>query len=245
MKQMVYLIAFGAESLEQFALCLSTIRQCAPVDIVLLTDQDYHNKDVTVGRVKPPVPPPNADGDPAKAQYHAYFTYRTRIHQLINLAAWEQVWYMDTDFILKDDLFAKYADSPHTLLCKEPGTYISNEHFCGAMTAREISDNPYLRGINAGIYAVPRSQVGFFPWYHDAVERMIKTSERAWLTEQHVLNMAYVRFRERFNIKTFEDGDVGFPQKKTTGMALHYACYTFKDKIKLMRHEIAYGAAGD
>lgn len=238
MKQMVYFVAFGPECVEQFKVCLQTIQQCEPVDVLLLTDQDYKNDRVTIGRVQAPMPPENADSDPNKALYHTYFTFRTKIQQLTDISRWEQVWYMDADFILKDDLFAKYKGSPNVLLCKEPGTYISNEHFCGALTQEEIRNNPFLKGINAGIYAVPREQYEFFPFYHDSVNRMIKNAQRAWLTEQHVLNMAYVRFRDTFKIKCFEDGDIGFPQKKTDGMALHYACYKFEDKLKLMQDEV-------
>lgn len=235
MKQAVYFIAFGEECLEQFKVCLSTVQQFSPVDVLLVTDQDYVNNCISIGRVAKPVPPPNGDKDRDKAQYHSYFTFRTRIHQLIDITRWSQVWYMDCDFILKDDLFAKYKDSPNVLVCKEPGTYISNEHFCGALTQDEIRRNPFLKGINAGIYAVPASQFGFFDFYYDQVQIMIRNSQRAWLTEQHILNMAYVRYKDKFNIKCFDDNDIGFPAKKITGKyATHFACYKFENKLKLM-----------
>lgn len=234
MKQMVYLIAFGKECLEQFKVCYSTIRKHSDIDVVLLTDQRAVIDGVKVVKVNPPIPPPNADRDVNKAQYHAYFTFRTKIHHYVDLNEWDRVWYMDTDFILKADIFK--TEHPGVLLCPEPGSYISDIHFSGALTQNEKQSNPYQRGINAGIYSIPRDKYGFFAYYEWAVNEMIQTSERAWLTEQHVLNMIFVRHRKSYDINLMQN--IGFPAKKTTGGALHYACYPFEQKLKMMLDEV-------
>lgn len=240
-RQAVFFVAFGNDCIDQFILCYESIRKVSDIDVILVTDTDYKNEDLMIGRVKPPTPPPNADKE--KGQYHAYFTYRTKIYQLLDITRWDRLWYMDTDFIVKEDIFSKYADSPHTLICKEPGTYISNEHFSGALTHEEVAKDPYKRGINAGIISVPKRLHRFWEFYDVGVTDMIKNVERAWLCEQHVLNMMYIRFNEVFDFKTFEDKDVGFPAKKTDGMVLHYACYKFNEKLKLMQDEVIRGTA--
>lgn len=237
---MVYFVAFGAECVAQFVLCANSIREVSGIDIVLVTDMDVDAVGAKVIRVDAPKAPPNGDPDPDKAQYHAYFTYRTIIHKLIDVTKWDRVWYMDTDFMLTDDLFGKYSDAEHVWLCNEPGTYVNDIHFSLALTPDEVNRNPFAKGINAGVYSVPRKHYGFFTHYHRDTMAMITRSERAWLCEQHVINAIRVRNGDQYNIRTFEDGDIGFPAKKVQGlMAQHYACYKFNDKLKLMDDEAA------
>lgn len=238
MKQLVYFIAFGEGCIDQASLCIESISHYSQVDVLLVTDQDVESNGVKVIHAQPPVPPANGDIDPIKAQYHAYFTYRTNIHKLTDLSKWDRVWYMDTDFILTGDLFGRYADAEFTYLCREPGTYIKDIHFSGALTQKEINVNPFQRGINAGLYSVPRKHYGFFAHYHSEVIAMLSRVERAWLCEQHILNMMFVRFARQYGIRTFDSNDIGFPAKQVPGtMALHYACYKFEDKLKLMQDE--------
>jgi len=222
--QLVYLIAFGAECLEQFKLCYRGLKLCE-VDIALITDQNYLEDNVTVIRV---APVPNA-----REQY----AFRTGFSDYIQIDGYDRVWYMDCDFLIFADIFKTYESAEGILLSNEPKLTAGNPCFSGDMTDHERSVNFNGPAINAGIYSVPKKYFHWFAMYDHLVKGLMMRNLHINIPEQMVLNSVYVRYKENFLMELMSG--IGFPEKGVTGqeMVYHYACYKFDDKLNLMKRD--------
>lgn len=214
---LVYLIAFGAECLEQFKLCYKGLKLC-DVDIVLFTDQKFKADKVTVIPVKIV---PNA-----KDQY----IFRTAITDYLDLRDYDRVWYMDCDILIFGDIFK--IDSDAIIVTREPKWTMGHDCFASALTHEERVKYYSYPAINGGLYSVPKHYYMFFDVYKLQVERFVKGNPEINIPEQQVLNAYYARNKEMFEIM-----DIGFPEKGVKGdeMVYHFACYKFEDKLKLMK----------
>lgn len=214
---LVYLIAFGAECLEQFKICYQGLKQC-DVDIVLFTDQKFKADKVTVIPVKT-VPK-------AKDQY----IFRTAITDYLDLRDYDRVWYMDCDILVFGDIFQVKSNA--IIVTREQKWTMGHDCFASALTHEERVKYYHYPAINGGLYSVPYHYYPFFNEYKDEVERFIKESPDINIPEQQVLNAMYAR-----NLYKFEILDIGFPEKGVKGdeMVYHFACYKFEDKLKLMK----------
>jgi hypothetical protein len=221
MRQLVYLVAFGPECLEQFNVCYKGLKKC-DIDIALITDQNYNEEKVSVIRVEPVLN--------AREQY----AFRTGFRDYIPIEDYDRVWYMDCDFLIFKDIFTYHSLADGILLSNEPKLTAGNPCFSGDMTDHERGVNFYGPAINAGIYSVPKKYFHWFAMYDHLVKGLMSRNLHINIPEQMVLNSIYVRYQGNFLMELMEG--VGFPEKGVTGqeMAYHYACYQFKDKLDLM-----------
>lgn len=221
MNQLVYLVAFGAECLEQFKVCYQGLKLC-DVDVALITDQNYLEEKVNVIRIETI---PNA-----REQY----AFRTGFQKYIDISGYDRVWYMDCDFLLFADIFTMYANADGILVSNEPKWTMGHECFSGNLTDYERRLYFNLPAINAGIYSVPKKYYHFFDFYDLEVKALMKRNLHINIPEQMVLNSIYARYQENWLTELIE---VGFPEKGVRGdeMVYHFACYQFKDKLNLMK----------
>jgi hypothetical protein len=222
-KQLVFLVAFGADCLELFKVCLIGLSKCE-VDIVLITDQYFFDERIKV--IQYASPPDRS---------HIY-SYRTRVKEHIDISPYEQIWYLDTDFVIKGDLFSRYAGNENLLLNIEPDSKISNEHFCADLTGFERDLYKDVDAINAGIYCVPKRYFSFFDYYDFQVKQAWIKKPEMKIPEQQCLNTIYLRWHDVWQMEAIEG--IGYPAHGTDGIILHYACYPNGDKLKLMQDEI-------
>jgi hypothetical protein len=218
---LIYLVAFGAECLEQFKVCLQGLRLCR-VDIALITDQPFTDDRVKVYQVETI---PNA-----REQY----AFRTGFQKYIDISIYDRVWYMDCDFLIFEDIFQIEADG--ILVAHEPTWTMGHDCFSGDLTAHERGLYFNYPAINAGIYSVPKKYFHFFDFYDLQVKALMKRNLFINIPEQMVLNSIYARYQENWLIELIE---VGYPEKGVQGdeWVYHYACYQFKDKLKLMQRD--------
>ena len=221
MNQLVYLVAFGAECLEQFKVCYQGLKLC-DIDVALITDQNYFEASINVIRVDPV---PNS-----REQY----AFRTGFMDYISIWNYERVWYMDCDFLLFGDIFLTYSNADCILVAHEPTWTMGHDCFSGDLTAIERGLYWNLPAINAGIYSVPKKYFHFFEFYNLQVKALMQRNLFINIPEQMVLNSIYARYQENWLIELME---VGYPEKGVTGdeMLYHFACYQFKDKLELMK----------
>ena len=214
---LVYLIAFGAECLEQFKICYQGLKLC-DVDVTLITDQNYSESKVNVIRV-----------DSVTAPMDQYI-FRTSITDYIDISKYDRVWYMDCDILIFGDIFQVKSDA--IIVTAEPKWTMGHDCFASALTHEERVKYYHYPAINGGLYSVPYHYYPFFNEYKDEVERFIKESPDINIPEQQVLNAMYAR-----NLYKFDILDIGFPEKGVRGdeMVYHFACYKFEDKLKLMK----------
>jgi hypothetical protein len=222
MKQLVYLVAFGAECLEQFKVCLQGLRRCN-IDISLITDQDYIDPWVKVYKVETvPI---------VREQY----AFRTGFQNYIDISGYDRVWYLDCDFLIFGDVFTTYKDADGILLSDEPAWTMGHDCFSGDLTAVERGLYWNLPAINAGIYSVPKKYYHFFEFYDLQVKALMTRNLHINIPEQMVLNSIYARYQDNWLMELLPG--VGFPEKGVRGdeMLYHFACYQFKDKLELMK----------
>ena len=214
---LVYLIAFGAECLEQFKICYQGLKLC-DVDVTLITDQNYSESKVNVIRVDSMTAP--------RDQY----IFRTSITDYIDIYKYDRVWYMDCDILVYGDIFQVKSDA--IIVTREPKWTMGHDCFASALSHEERVKYYHYPAINGGLYSVPKHYYLFFDVYRLQVERFIKESPEINIPEQQVLNAMYAR-----NLYKFEILDIGFPEKGVRGdeMVYHFACYKFEDKLKLMK----------
>lgn len=222
MKQLVYLLAFGPECLEQFKVCLQGLKRCE-VDIALITDQSFKDSRVKVYRTLHPID-----------VSHCYST-RTEFRKLIDISAYDRVWYMDCDFLIYEDIFKKYADSRQVLVCDEPEIGLWSEFFNQDLSEIEKGIYGNQQAINAGIYSAPRHLFHFFDYFDLSVKAARIRNPKLHIPEQMVLNSIFVRFRADFDMNVIYD--IGFPSKGIYKNVDHFACYLFEDKLGLMKNE--------
>jgi hypothetical protein len=221
-KQLVFLVAFGPDNLELFKVCLSGLQKCE-VDIALITDQYFFNERVKVVQYASPLD-----------KSHIY-SFRTKVREHIDISNYDQVWYLDTDFVIKDDIFKTYAGNENLLLNIEPDSLVSNEHFCADLTEFERELYKDVPAINAGIYCVPKRYFNFFEYYHWSVELAWNRNPEMKIPEQQCLNTIYLRWHDVWQMEAIEG--IGYPAHETEGMILHYACYPNNEKLQLMQDE--------
>jgi hypothetical protein len=221
MNQLVYMVAFGAECLEQFKVCYQGLKLC-DVDVALITDQNYLEDKVNVIRVDTV---PNA-----REQY----AFRTGFMDYIDIGKYDRVWYMDCDILLFGDIFSTYGNADGILVAHEPKWTMGHDCFSGDLTAIERGLYFNLPAINAGIYSVPKKYYHFFEFYNLQVKALMQRNLFINIPEQMVLNSIYARYQENWLIELME---VGYPEKGVQGdeMLYHFACYQFKDKLELMK----------
>ena len=219
MKQLVYLVAFGAECLEQFKVCYHGLKLC-DVDVALITDQNYLEESVNVIRIE--TIPNNRE----------QYAFRTGFQDYIDITEYDRVWYMDCDILIFGDIFQTEAEG--ILVSNEPKWTMGHDCFSGDLTAVERGLYWNLPAINAGIYSVPKKYFHFFEFYNLQVEALMKRNLHINIPEQMVLNSIYARYQENWLIELIE---VGYPEKGVRGdeMIYHFACYQFKDKLELMQ----------
>ena len=222
MKQLVFLVAFGLDCLELFKVCLSGLRKCE-VDICLITDQYFYDERVKVIQWACP-----AD------RSHIY-SFRTRVREFIDIEPYDQVWYMDTDYVIHEDIFKKYAGNQNLLINKEPDSKVSNEHFSADLTEFEFNLYKDVDAVNAGMYCVPKRYFGFFEFYDLQVRQAWIRNPEMKIPEQQCLNTIYLRWYKVWNMEFIEG--IGYPAHGTEGIILHYACYPDDEKLKLMQDE--------
>lgn len=218
-KTLVYLVAFGSECLAQFKLCSEGLKRCK-VDIALITDQSFTDDLIKVYKVDTI---PNA-----REQY----VFRTSFQDYIDISAYDRVWYMDCDFLIFGDVFQVESDA--IIVSAEPKWPMGHDCFASALTHEERVRYYNLPAINGGFYSVPERYYRFFSDYAHQVARFIKNNPEINIPEQQVLNAMYARGGYDFELM-----DIGFPEKGVKGYELiyHYACYQFKDKLKLMERD--------
>lgn len=221
MNQLVYLVAFGVECLEQFKMTLQGLKLCK-VDIALITDQDFKDDKVQVIKMD------------SKLTNREHYAFRTEFQNYIDIGPYDRVWYMDCDILLFGDIFSIYQDADGILLSHEPAWTMGHECFSGDLTQLERQHYFNLPAINAGIYSVPKKYYHFFEMYDLQVKALMKRNLHINIPEQMVLNSIYARYRDNFLMEFIE---VGYPEKGVRGDELiyHYACYKFGDKLELMR----------
>ena len=221
MNQLVYLVAFGAECLEQFKVCYKGLKLC-DVDVALITDQNYFEASINVIRV---------DTVPNSREQYAF---RTGFRDYIQIDSYDRVWYMDCDFLIFGDIFKAHESADGILVSNEPAWTMGHECFSGDLTDYERRLYYNLPAINAGIYSVPRKYFHFFEFYDLQVKALMKRNLFINIPEQMVLNSVYARYQENWLVELME---VGFPEKGVRGdePVYHFACYQFKDKLKLMQ----------
>jgi len=222
MADLVYLVAFGSECLAQFKLCSEGLKRCN-IDIALITDQEFTDDLIKVYKVDTI---PNA-----REQY----AFRTGFRKYIDISNYDRVWYMDCDFLIFGDIFEAYK-SDGILVSNEPKWTMGHDCFSGDLTAYERGLYFNLPAINAGIYSVPKKYFHFFEFYDLQVKALMQRNLHINIPEQMVLNSIYARYQENWLVELME---VGFPEKGVRGdeMIYHYACYQFKDKLKLMERD--------
>lgn len=213
---LVYLIAFGAECLEQFKLLYRGLKLC-DVDILLITDQNYLENKVNVIRVEPV--------EKARDQ----FIFRININNYCDITKYDRVWYMDCDMLIFGDIFQVESDA---IIVSREQFNMNHDCFASALTHEERIKYYNLPAINGGFYSVPKRYYAFFSDYKLQVERFIEEQPNINIPEQQVLNAMYARGNYDFELM-----DIGFPEKGVKGdeMIYHFACYKFEDKLKLMK----------
>jgi hypothetical protein len=217
MNQLVYLVAFGSECLEQFKLLYKGLRLC-DVDVCLITDQNYLEEKVNVIRI-----------DTVKDARNQYI-FRIGFQDYINIEDYDRVWYMDCDMLIFGDIFKVESDA---IIVSREQFQMNHDCFASALTHEERVKYFNLPAINGGFYSVPKHYFDFFDDYKAQVERFIKDRPEVNIPEQQVLNAMYARGKYDFELM-----EVGFPEKGVRGdeMIYHFACYQFKDKLKLMQN---------
>jgi hypothetical protein len=186
-KQLVYLVAFGTDCLELFKVCLSGLRKCE-VDIVLITDQYFFDERVRVVQRAAP-----AD------KSHVY-SFRTKVREFVDLSPYNQVWYLDTDFVIFGDIFKKYAGNENLLINKEPDSRINNEHFNADLTEFEKELYKDVVALNSGIYCVPKRYFDFFDYLDMQVRQAWIRNSAMKIPEQQCLNSVYLRWFETWEM---------------------------------------------
>lgn len=223
MDKVVILIAFGDMCLEQFSLMLPGLQQCG-TEIVLITESDRTMPGVRC--IKVPMPGSRAE----------MMAYRTRTWRLVRLDNYAMAWYMDTDIVIKKNLFAKY-EGESLWLCAEPDQRMDNEHFSGLLSGREHETARRWPAINSGIVGVPRRSHMFWKMWEDITARAMR--QRPWIAEQQALNWIYFHYWNRYRMRIMDRHDVGYPAKSLGGdYAMHYCCMKDTDKLNNMAYDI-------
>jgi len=221
--KLVYLAAFGPDCLELFKVCLSGLRNCE-VDIILITDQYFFDERVKVIQYASP------------ADRAHIVSFRTRIKEFIDISPYDQVWYMDTDYVIKGDLFKQYEGNDNILLNIEPDSLVSNEHFCADLTEFEKELYKDVVAINAGIYCVPKRYFDFFEYYDLSVRCAYIRNPGMKIPEQQCLNSIYLRWHDVWQMEAIEG--IGYPAHGVNeGIVFHYACYPNENKLQLMNEK--------
>jgi hypothetical protein len=218
---LIYLVAFGQEYMEQFNCIYPLLRQMGN-DIMLITDKDVNYKRVRLYRVRTP------------KDRSQMFKYRIFGYKAADFRKYDAVCYMDTDIIMHQDIFEKYNDG--IFAAAEPNVMMDNEHFSGMLTPIERSKAEDMPALNSGFIVVSRKFHSFWPYYERVTEAAYR--RRPWIAEQHALNWIY--FHDKFPVRLFDSQDIGWPVKGIPGKyAEHFICLKNEDKIKWMESRLA------
>jgi hypothetical protein len=226
MKQLVYLTVFGEEYLDQFRLCLQGLKECK-VDIALITDMDFTDERVKVYRIQTPID-----------KVHIC-QMRVEFQKYIDISTYDRVWYMDCDFLIFDDIFSKYADTETVWLNAEPLQILGDSEF-GQYFSLDLSPlerATYLQSpaISGGIYSVPKKFYNYFQFLDLSVQAAWVRWPAMWGVEQMVMNSIYLRYKESWQFKLFDNKDIGFlcPRRGgVTGNELAVHCTLYQDDMK-------------
>lgn len=226
MKQLVYLTVWGEKYLEEFRLCLAGLKSCE-VDIALITDVDFKDE-----RVKVYYAPPPPDS------VHVC-RFRVDLEKYIDITPYDRVWYMDCDFLVFEDIFSKYSDDEFIYFNAEPGQLLGESEF-GVYFNRDMTElekKTYPDGvcISGGIYSVPKKHYNYFEFLRLWVCAAWVRKPLMWGVEQMVMNTIYLRYRDSWPMKLFDEKDIGFicPRRGgATGDEMILHCTLYQNRMK-------------
>lgn len=226
MKQLVYLTVFGEPYMEQFRLCLQGLKDC-PVDIALITDIPFKDERVHLYLIDTPKDKLNI------------CRMRTEFQKWIDISDYDRVWYMDCDFLIFGDLFSKYADTETLWLNAEPlqtlGDPDIGKYFNLDLSPLERRAYHTGEAISGGIYSVPKKYFNYFEFLDLSVRAAWVRWPNMWGVEQMVMNSTYLRYKESWQFKLFDNKDIGFlcPRRGgVTGNELAVHCTLYQDDMK-------------
>jgi len=222
MRNLVFMVAFGDRCLEEFDLIYPPILGFGN-DVLLITDKNIKRKGVEVLQFSAP------------EEKQEMYKFRVHIYRVVDFSLYDSVCYMDTDIVMKRNIFDKYKDGIYA--AKEPDVMMDNEHFCELLTNKERIEASTMPAINSGFFVVPKRLIDFWEHYEEIT---IKSYEkRPWIAEQHAMNWIYFHERERWEMKLFDREDIGWPVKGIEGKYVeHYICLKNEDKIGWMRRRM-------
>ena len=222
MRNLVFMVAFGKRCLQEFDLIYPSILGFGN-EVLLITDKNIKRKGVEVLQFSKP------------EETQEMYKFRVHIYRVFDFSLYDSVCYMDTDVIMRRNIFEKYNDRIY--VAKEPDVMMDNEHFCELLTNKERIEASTMPAINSGFFVVPKRLIDFWEHYEEIT---IKSYEkRPWIAEQHAMNWIYFHERERWEMKLFDREDIGWPVKGIEGKYVeHYICLKNEDKIGWMRRRM-------
>jgi hypothetical protein len=225
--QAIVFVFFGQQYWEQFEVCYKTI----PKDwnVIVFSDTietEIHKYNFSHYGVTTP------------QTVFEKLTYRKNIHKLIDINQYSQIWYSDPDMLFTGDILAKYKDSKSILVSNEPFMDMSNEHFNGGFSDKEVYSlvENFAPAINGGLYCVPKNCYSFFEQYESLLNIFSALNPGNMATDQHALNNLFHRKLNTFEL--FDKDDVGFPTRQTEGKYVNHYIGMGLYKLNLMKDKL-------